>query len=59
MLRSKSKQVFYVKLDQLVSNSFSTTLLDSRWREFLKWKKSDSSAHFLFDAVDEAKLRRP
>jgi hypothetical protein len=58
-LRNKGAQAFYVKLDQLVNNPFSSALPESEYGGFQEWKQGNEPGHLFLDAVDESKLRRP
>lgn len=58
ILRSAGHFAFYVRLDQLINNSFEEALGPDDYRLFKSWRRGEKIATFLLDSVDEAKFRR-
>jgi hypothetical protein len=57
-LRGESEKVFLLQLDRLVSTPFIEVLAEQGRCDFRDWQRTQVLAYFLFDSVDESKIRR-
>lgn len=57
-LQQNGEFAFFVKLDEVVRNSFPMAMGDTAYARFLEWKESGRPGWFMLDSVDEAKLQK-
>ena len=57
-LQERGEFAFLVELERLVNRQLQDALTPDDQARFLRWKKSRKLGYFLFDSVDEAKIRR-
>jgi len=56
-VRKSGKQAFFVRLDELVTQSINIALDPADTASFQQWLKGNQQATFFLDSVDEAKLK--